>query len=198
MNSGMLRLITVLLVCGVIMGAGAVASAQRSKALVRLETNMGDIVLELDADKAPATVANFLEYVRDGFYDGLIFHRVIEKFMIQGGGMGPDMREKDTRDPIQNEADNGLSNTVYTVAMARTMAPHSATAQFFINVKDNLFLDHKSKDMNGWGYAVFGRVVEGTDVVDAIKSVPTTTRGFDQDVPVEPVVIERAMVVDGG
>ena len=163
--------------------------------MVRLKTNMGDIVLEMDEEKAPVTVANFLEYVREGFYDGLIFHRVIENFMIQGGGMGPDMQEKETRDPIENEADNGLSNEAYTVAMARTMAPHSATAQFFINVKDNLFLDHKSKDMNGWGYAVFGRVVEGREVVDAIKSVATATRGFDGDVPVDPVVIEQAVVV---
>ncbi len=184
-----------LLVCSVIIGTGAPASAERSGTLVRLETNMGVIVLELDEEKAPATTANFLEYVREGFYDGLIFHRVIENFMIQGGGMEPNMQEKDTRDPIGNEADNGLSNEAYTVAMARTMEPHSATAQFFINVKDNLFLNHKSKDVNGWGYAVFGKVVEGQDVVDAIKVVPTATRGFDGDVPVEPVVIERAVVV---
>lgn len=162
---------------------------------VELNTNKGRIVLELNNEKAPITVANFLEYVRDGFYDGVIFHRVIDGFMIQGGGMEVGMVEKTTRAPIQNEASNGLSNKRGTLAMARTSDPHSASAQFFINVVDNTFLDYRSKEMFGktvvqeWGYAVFGEVVEGMDVVDKIKGVKTGNKGFHQDVPKEDVVI---------
>jgi len=157
--------------------------------MVHIHTNHGRITLELDADKAPETTANFLQYARDGFFDGTLFHRVISNFMIQGGGMTPGMKDKRGRPPIQNEAKNGLSNEAGTIAMARTSAPHSATSQFFINVKDNTFLDYPGQD--GWGYCVFGRVVEGMDVVDAIKSVATTSRAGHQDVPVDDVVIER-------
>ncbi|GGP74000.1 peptidylprolyl isomerase [Streptomyces abikoensis] len=161
-------------------------------AKVRLKTNHGDIVLELNEEKAPKTVENFLAYVDKGHYDGTIFHRVIPGFMVQGGGFKPGMDQKPTDAPIDNEADNGLKNTVYTVAMARTNDPHSATAQFFINVNDNDFLNFTSKSPNGWGYAVFGQVVEGQDVVDKIKAVKTGTRGFHQDVPKDDVVIESA------
>ena len=162
---------------------------------VELNTNKGRIVLELNNEKAPITVANFLEYVRDGFYDGVIFHRVIDGFMIQGGGMDENFKEKATRDSIENEADNGLSNDVGTIAMARTQAPHSASAQFFINVKNNSFLNHTSKTAQGWGYAVFGKVVEGMDVVEAIKGVRTGNRGYHADVPLENVVIESAKII---
>ncbi|MTD32471.1 peptidylprolyl isomerase [Paludibacterium sp. dN 18-1] len=148
------------------------------------------------ADKAPKTVANFEEYVKSGHFDGTIFHRVINGFMIQGGGFTPDMEQKPTGKPIQNEANNGVANQSYTIAMARTMEPHSATAQFFINVADNDFLNFSSETSQGWGYAVFGRVVEGKDVVDAIKTVRTGRNGMHQDVPVEPVVIEKAEIVD--
>jgi peptidyl-prolyl cis-trans isomerase B (cyclophilin B) len=165
--------------------------------MVKLHTNFGTITLELDADKAPVTVENFLNYVRSGFYNGTIFHRVISNFMIQGGGMEPGMREKAANAPIKNEADNGLSNERGTIAMARTMEPHSASAQFFINVKDNTFLDHRSPTPDGWGYAVFGRVVEGMDVVDKIKGVTTGNAGYHQDVPVEDVIIESAEVTEG-
>ncbi|MFF4226699.1 peptidylprolyl isomerase [Streptomyces abikoensis] len=161
-------------------------------AKVRLTTNHGDIVLELNEEKAPKTVENFLAYVDKGHYDGTIFHRVIPGFMVQGGGFVPGMDQKPTDAPIDNEADNGLKNTAYTVAMARTNDPHSATAQFFINVNDNDFLNFTSKSPNGWGYAVFGQVVEGQDVVDKIKSVKTGTRGFHQDVPKDDVVIAAA------
>ncbi|MFJ7907419.1 peptidylprolyl isomerase [Kitasatospora sp. NPDC096204] len=163
---------------------------------VKLSTNHGDIVLRLDAEKAPATVENFLQYVRDGFYDGTVFHRVINNFMVQGGGMQPGLKQKKTRDPIQNEADNGLKNVRYSVAMARTGDPHSATAQFFINVADNDFLNHSGKNVQGWGYAVFGEVVEGQDVVDAIKAVPTGSKAGHQDVPKEDVVLVKAEVVE--
>jgi len=162
---------------------------------VKLHTNHGTITLELDAAKAPETVQNFLAYVEAGHYDNTLFHRVIKGFMIQGGGFEPGMKQKPTRDPIKNEADNGLKNVAGTVAMARTQAPHSATAQFFINVTDNDFLDFRSADTQGWGYCVFGRVTDGLDVVEAIRSVPTGSKGFHQDVPVEDVVIERAEVV---
>ncbi|MFC4516532.1 peptidylprolyl isomerase [Streptomyces ehimensis] len=161
-------------------------------AKVRLKTNHGDIVLELNEEKAPKTVENFLAYVDKGHYDGTIFHRVIPGFMVQGGGFKPGMDQKPTDAPIDNEADNGLKNTMYTVAMARTNDPHSATAQFFINVNDNDFLNFTSKSPNGWGYAVFGQVVEGQVVVDNIKAVRTGTRGFHQDVPKDDVVIESA------
>lgn len=162
--------------------------------MVKLHTNFGTITLELDAERAPETVRNFLEYVESGFYNNTVFHRVINGFMIQGGGFEPGMRQKETRGPVRNEADNGLKNDQYTIAMARTSDPHSATAQFFINVKDNDFLNFSAPTVQGWGYCVFGRVVEGTDVVDAIKAVPTGTRGFHQDVPQEDVIIERAEV----
>ncbi len=164
--------------------------------MVKLETSMGEITIELNADKAPATTANFLQYVKDGFYNGTIFHRVIPTFMIQGGGFDAQMNQKPTRAPIQNEADNGLKNEPYTIAMARTMDPNSATAQFFINVADNQFLNHTAKTMQGWGYAVFGKVVKGQDVVDKIKAVPTGNQGMHQNVPLEPVTISKATVVE--
>ena len=164
--------------------------------MVRLETSMGEIEIELDAQKAPKTVANFLAYVSAGHYDGTIFHRVIDGFMIQGGGMTEDMREKPTRAPVENEADNGLKNDPYTLAMARTMDPHSATAQFFINVKKNDFLNHKAKNPQGWGYAVFGKVTKGHGVVNKIKGVATGRKGMHDDVPLEPVTIIKAEVLD--
>lgn len=163
--------------------------------MVRLHTNYGVITLELDKERAPATVANFLDYVRDGHYDNTIFHRVIDGFMIQGGGFEPGMKQKPTRAPIRNEADNELKNEAYTIAMARTSDPHSATAQFFINVTDNAFLDHTAPTQHGWGYCVFGRVKEGNEVVDSIKGVATGRKGMHQDVPLEDVIIERAEVV---
>jgi peptidyl-prolyl cis-trans isomerase B (cyclophilin B) len=162
---------------------------------VKLHTTLGVITLELDADKAPVTVANFLAYVEAGHYNNTIVHRVIDGFMIQGGGFEPGMAQKPTGEQIKNEADNGLKNERGTIAMARTQAPHSATAQFFINVADNDFLNHRSPDLQGWGYCVFGRVSEGMDVVDAIRKVKTGSSGFHQDVPKEDVVIERAEVV---
>src|SRR5436190_20008196 len=155
-------------------------------------TTHGDITLALDAENAPATVANFLQYVRDGHYDDTVFHRVIDGFMIQGGGFAPGMRQKSARAPVANEAANGLKNERYTIAMARTSDPHSASAQFFINIADNAFLDYKGPSPQGWGYAVFGKVVDGTAVVDRIKSVKTATSGFHQDVPQDDVVIQRA------
>ncbi|MGW1679473.1 peptidylprolyl isomerase [Saccharopolyspora sp. NPDC002376] len=163
---------------------------------VRLATNHGDILLQLTAEKAPQTVENFVQYVRDGHYDGTIFHRVINNFMIQGGGFEPGMTQKPTRGPIQNEADNGLKNHEYTVAMARTMDPHSASAQFFINVGDNDFLNHSGKNPQGWGYAVFGEVIEGQGVVDAIKGVRTGSKAGHQDVPQDDVIIEKAEIVE--
>ena len=163
---------------------------------VTLHTNHGAITITLNADKAPQTVANFLSYAKDGFYNGTIFHRVIDGFMVQGGGFTPDMEQKETRAPIENEANNGLKNTKYTLSMARTMDPHSASSQFFINVADNSFLDFKSETADGWGYAVFAEVIDGTDVVERIKSVPTTFRSGHQDVPTEDVVIEKATMVD--
>lgn len=162
--------------------------------MITLHTNHGDIVIELDFDKAPKTAANFKQYAEEGFYNGTIFHRVIDGFMVQGGGMTEDMEQKKTRAPIENEADNGLKNVVGSLAMARTNDPHSATAQFFINVKDNSFLNHSSKSAQGWGYCVFGKVTEGMDVVNKIKGVKTGNKGFHQDVPVEPVVIEKVTV----
>mgnify|MGYP006156951619 CR=1 FL=1 len=163
--------------------------------MVSLHTNFGVIKLQLFADKAPATVENFKSYVSEGFYDGTIFHRVIDGFMIQGGGMDENFKEKATRDSIENEADNGLSNDEGTIAMARTQAPHSASAQFFINVKNNSFLNHTGKTAQGWGYAVFGKVVEGLDIVEAIKGVRTGNRGYHADVPLENVVIESAKII---
>lgn len=163
---------------------------------VKLETSLGDIIIELNEDKAPVTVANFLSYVNDGFYDGTIFHRVIKNFMIQGGGFTQEFQQKTTKAAIENEADNGLSNKRGAVAMARTNDPHSATAQFFINTVDNGFLDFQAKVPSGWGYAVFGEVIEGMDVVDAIREVDTTMRGPHQDVPAEDIVIIKATVIN--
>jgi peptidyl-prolyl cis-trans isomerase B (cyclophilin B) len=160
---------------------------------VLLTTNHGAIKIELDAEKAPKTVANFIAYVESGHYDGTIFHRVIDGFMVQGGGFEPGMKQKPTNDTVENEAKNGLKNKRYSVAMARTSAPHSASAQFFINTVDNSFLDYPGQD--GWGYCVFGTVTEGTDVVDKIKSVKTTRSGMFADVPVEDVIIEKAEIV---
>jgi cyclophilin family peptidyl-prolyl cis-trans isomerase len=163
---------------------------------VLLQTNHGEIKVELFAEQAPASTANFLNYVREGFYDGTIFHRVIGNFMIQGGGMTPDMKSKKTNPPIKNEADNGLKNERGTLAMARTQVVDSATSQFFINVTDNDFLDHRDKSPAGYGYAVFGKVVDGMGPVDTIRKVPTSNAGFHQDVPKEPVVIEQAKIVE--
>ena len=162
--------------------------------MITLTTNYGDIVIELDHEKAPKTCENFEQYVRDGHYDGTVFHRVINNFMIQGGGFMPYMMQKPTRDPIENEAKNGLRNVTGSIAMARTSAPHSASAQFFINVKDNGFLDYPGQD--GWGYCVFGKVTDGMDVIDKIKIVETTNRAGHSDVPVDPVVIEKAEIRD--
>ena len=162
--------------------------------MVTFKTNFGDITLELFEDKAPKTVENFLSYVKDGFYDNTIFHRVIEGFMIQGGGFTVDMDQKDTKDTIENEANNGVANEKGTIAMARTNDPHSATAQFFINDNNNDFLNHTSESVNGWGYCAFGKVTEGMDVVEKIKSVKTGSHGYHQDVPVEPVIIEKAII----
>lgn len=163
--------------------------------MIKLHTNFGIIGIELDHEKAPKTAANFEQYVRDGFYDGTIFHRVIDGFMIQGGGFDADMKQKETRDTIENEANNGLKNNQYTVAMARTMQPNSASAQFFINVVDNDFLDFKSADAQGFGYCVFGEVVEGREVIDNIKTVKTGRRGMHQDVSMEDVIIEKAEII---
>ena len=182
----------VLLAAAFALGMHAAAQAQK----VKFATSAGDIVVELDAAKAPKTVANFVEYVKAGHYDGTIFHRVIPNFMIQGGGMTPDMKEKATRAPIPLESGNGLDNVRGTLAMARTMDPNSATAQFFINIADNEFLDYKAPSANGWGYCVFGKVVEGQDVVDRIKDVPTGNSGFHQNVPTEDVVIRKAREVE--
>ena len=163
--------------------------------VVELETNMGAIVIELNEEKAPKTVENFLNYVKSGQYDGTIFHRIIDGFMIQGGGMDAEMNEKPTNAPIENEADNGLKNDKGTIAMARTQDPHSATSQFFINVKDNDFLNHTGKNMQGWGYTVFGKVTSGMDVIEKMKGVPTGRFGMHADVPKEPVVINSATIV---
>lgn len=164
--------------------------------MIVLQTNYGSIRLRLDHDNAPKTAANFEQYVRDGHYDDTLFHRVIDGFMVQGGGFDTQFEQKPTRAPIDNEADNGLKNVKGSVAMARTQDPHSASAQFFINVADNDFLNHRDKSMQGWGYCVFGEVVEGMDVVDKIKNVPTTRRGMHADVPAEDVILQRAYVED--
>ena len=176
-------------------GAPAATAAAAAAPKVKLTTSKGDILLELFPDKAPATVENFLKYVEAGHYNGLIFHRVIGSFMIQGGGMDKNMEPRQTREPIVSEADNGLSNGPYTVAMARTSDPNSATAQFFINVADNKRLDHSAKTLSGWGYCVFGKVIEGRQVVEAIKNVSTGSRAGHADVPLEPVEILKAVVV---
>ncbi|MBC3421403.1 MULTISPECIES: peptidylprolyl isomerase [unclassified Pseudomonas] len=163
---------------------------------VKLSTNHGDIVLQLNAEKAPKTVENFVQYVKDGHFDGTVFHRVIKGFMIQGGGFEPGMNQKKTRASIENEADNGLKNTKYSIAMARTMEPHSASAQFFINASDNDFLNHSGKNVQGWGYAVFGEVTEGREVVDAIEKVATGSKAGHQDVPKDDVIIEKAEIIE--
>ncbi len=193
-----MRAVPVLLILLLALAADPAASSEAPDPFprVRLETSMGDIVLELDRDKAPRTVDNFLRYVQDGFYDGTIFHRVVRNFVIQGGGYTTALQKKATRPPIRNEADNGLRNRRGTIAMARTSEPHSATAQFFINVADNGLLDHVEPTRRGWGYAVFGRVVAGMDVVDRIQRTPTGRVGpFRRDAPLRPVVIRRAVVV---
>jgi len=162
--------------------------------MIILHTNYGDITIELDFEKAPKTAANFKQYAEDGFYDGTIFHRVIDGFMVQGGGFSEDFQQKETRENIQNEADNGLQNLTGTLAMARTSDPHSASSQFFINVKDNSFLNHTAKTSSGWGYCVFGKVSAGMDVVNKIKSVKTGNKGFHQDVPKEAVIIQKVSI----
>ena len=163
--------------------------------VVELDTNMGAIVIELNEEKAPKTVENFLNYVKSGHYDGTIFHRIIKGFMIQGGGMDAEMNEKATNAPVENEADNGLKNDAGTIAMARTQDPHSATSQFFVNVKDNDFLNHSGKNMQGWGYTVFGKVTSGMDVIEKMRGVPTGRFGMHADVPKEPVVINSATII---
>ncbi|ATE59307.1 peptidylprolyl isomerase [Thauera sinica] len=175
--------------------ASAALSALAANPMVELRTSRGDVVVELFADKAPKSAENFVRYVKDGHYDGTVFHRVIDGFMVQGGGFDASMNEKPTRAPIENEAKNGLKNEPGTLAMARTRDPHSATAQFFINLVPNAFLDYPSRD--GWGYAVFGKVVKGMDVVEKIGKVPVTNAGMHQNVPVEPVVIQSARVLEG-
>ena len=193
----------ILLLCSILLllaATGQTATPQSNPAqtkgdAVRLETSLGDIIIELNSAKAPLTTANFKHYVKSGFYDGTIFHRVIRDFMIQGGGFTPEMKEKRAQAAIRNEADNKLGNKKYTIAMARTNDPHSATAQFFINVKDNPFLDHKAPSGNNWGYAVFGKVIQGMDVVDRIVKVKTGNRAGHQDVPLEPVLIIKANIV---
>ena len=188
-----IMLVVALLTVGMVGDLGA-AQDGKERSLVKMETSKGDIVIELFADKAPHTVANFLRYVNDGTYNETIFHRVINGFMIQGGGFDQNMQQRSTQAPIRNEAKNGLKNTRYTLAMARTTNPHSATNQFFINVADNDFLDFRSESKDGWGYCVFGKVVDGTHVVDAIKIVPVRDRRMHEKVPVTPVVIKKAYV----
>ena len=195
------RTFSLLLIAACLVSATAFAAAPakgkatKANPIVVMETSLGTIEMELYPDKAPISVANFLSYVKEKFYDGTVFHRVIKGFMIQGGGFTPDMKQKPTDTPIENEAANGLKNDQYTIAMARTGDPHSATAQFFINVVDNGFLNHTAPTPQGWGYAVFGKVVKGQDVVDAIKKVRTTRKGFHDDVPFDAVVIDKAVAL---
>jgi cyclophilin family peptidyl-prolyl cis-trans isomerase len=190
------NLVALISISIVLLVSAASVQADENAPRVRIQTNLGDIVVELNREKAPQTVENFLSYVNEGFYNGTIFHRVIDGFMIQGGGFTQDLQQKATKPPIQNEADNGLKNDRGTIAMARTNNPNSATAQFFINVVDNDFLNHRNKTTRGWGYAVFGKVVEGMDVVDKIRKTPTGPSGpFRQDAPKTPVVIESVTVV---
>ena len=184
------------LCAALILFTGCNAMSESKNPVVTLETTKGNITIELYPEKAPETVANYIQYVQDGFYDGTIFHRVIPNFMVQGGGFTDDMSEKSTREPIKNEANNGLANENGTIAMARTPNPHSASSQFFINVKDNAFLDFQNETPNGWGYCVFGKVTEGMDVVNSIVAVPTGNHGMHQDVPVEPIIIMKASVTE--
>ena len=193
---GLKSLLAALLTCAVALSFGSGAEAVQKPVRVKLTTTMGDIILELYPDKAPVTVANFLQYVKDGFYNGTVFHRVIDGFMIQGGGLDANLQKKPTRAPIQNEGDNGLKNEPYTIAMARTSDPNSATSQFFINVADNKSLNHRAKTATDWGYTVFGSVVQGKDVVDKIKAVSTGTQGMYENVPQTPVVITQATIVN--
>lgn len=183
-------------VCLLLVSIGVATANSGDKVMVEMHTSKGLITLELDAEKAPVTVANFIEYVKSGHFDGTIFHRVIPGFVIQGGGMESGMKEKPTQPPIENEADNGLKNVTGSICMARTNDPHSATSQFFINLKDNQFLDHTGKNPQGWGYAVFGQVTDGMDVVEAIAAVQTGNAGFHQDVPVEDIVVEKVTITD--
>jgi len=194
MTSTRLNLLLAALMTPLLMTTTSMSMATEQAPRVRLETTMGNIVLELDREHAPATVDNFLAYVNDGFYDGTIFHRVIDGFMIQGGGYTADFSRKQTRPPIKNEADNGLKNTRGSIAMARTRDPHSASAQFFINVADNSALDHKAPDARGWGYAVFGRVADGMGVVDEIRTQTTGVQAGFRDVPKKTITITRAVV----
>lgn len=181
---------------GVFMASGSYAAQKSADPEVKLETSMGDIVVRLNARKAPITTANFIQYVKSGHYDGTIFHRVIKDFMIQGGGMTQDMKEKRALAPIRNEANNGLKNKKYTIAMARTNDPHSASSQFFINTKDNDFLDFKAQTPQGWGYAVFGQVVKGQEVVDKIEKAQTGHLAGHDDVPTTPIIIKKAVVME--
>lgn len=192
-----MRLIKICAVLAIVALCAAPAfAAPGANPAVKLETSMGDIILRLDAAKAPISVENFVNYVKAGHYDNTIFHRIIPNFMIQGGGMTPDMKSKPTQKPIKNEAANGLKNQKYTVAMARTSDPNSATSQFFINVQDNPALDYKSPTPQGWGYAVFGKVLKGQDIVDKIKGVTTSKRGMHDDVPREAVIIRKATIIE--
>jgi len=187
--------ILIFAICTSLFCSTAIADTTASPKVL-FKTTKGDIVIELNAEAAPQTVANFLSYVRESYYNGTIFHRVIKDFMIQGGGFTADMHQKTTNAPIKNEADNGLKNTVGTIAMARTSNPHSATAQFFINVKDNGFLDHRQKNARGWGYCVFGRVIRGMETVRAIENSPIGLRAGHKDVPIEPIIVMQATVLN--
>ena len=184
------------LVVSSVLALASISGLAQNAPKVEMKTNMGEIVIEVYPDKAPLSADNFLKYVKDGFYNGTIFHRIINGFMVQGGGFDKSMKEKTTRAPIQNEAKNGLKNQTYTIAMARTADPHSASAQFFINVKDNAFLNHSGENMHGWGYCVFGEVIEGQEVVDAMKVVPTGRFGGHDDVPKEAILIESAVMLE--
>jgi peptidyl-prolyl cis-trans isomerase B (cyclophilin B) len=201
MTAFRVRALSALLIFGLICGAvpvrGAAPTDPQQQPLVKLETSLGDILIRVDDKKSPLSAANFIQYVKSGHYDGTVFHRVIKGFMIQGGGFTPDMKQKNTRAAIRNEADNGLKNQKYTIAMARTGEPHSATSQFFINAKDNDFLDFKNQTPQGWGYAVFGKVIQGQNVVDKIEAAPTGKQGFYDDVPTTPIVIKKALIVTG-
>ena len=190
------RAVTLTLCLGAVLALAGQAQAADPDPAVKLETSLGDIVVRLDARKAPISTANFVQYVKSGFYDGTVFHRVIKNFMIQGGGFTPDMKQKSARASIRNEADNGLKNKKYTSAMARTSEPHSASSQFFINTKDNDFLDFKGQNPQGWGYAVFGKVIKGQEVVDKIAAVQTGKKGYYDDVPMESVIIKKAVIIE--